>query len=474
MDQFGFLPDVIKRHAKVMFGETGNSILERFCDCLDDEYDTTKEEIDDLLTGIDPDTCDVTLLKYLGFLLNEYPDPDWTELQQREFIKNLVALHKYKGTHHNVSLRSLMIYKQDIDLIELWKTTAVNPLESTHYQSYQSAGYPFKSARIDVISCQGACETVGETDYDYMTPSEAEAYLDSLGDVLPVHVLVRKIFAERADTDLFHEDNDDLGCVTYCETTCETDKEGDVSYWGGSIVRGVPEDEFNAVSSDDLSAIQSCVYICETTCEDCCECWGYRIVPDAYGEIYLVGEGFFDTRMKVALPEEEYCTVACEVACEAGPSQTDSVCVVGDQYLFFVHHTFYLGHVPGTEYFSYRFYIEGDPDFTEQTWAADKEAVAWAENAEDCDGNDLTDSEREAACGYSCENATCQSYCETECETGCEVWCQGEACETYCMNYCQENCQTGCQAGYCQVGCEADCETGGDEADILIVEGGEW
>jgi hypothetical protein len=194
------------------------------------------------------------------------------------------------------------------------------------------------------------------------------------------------------------------------------------------------------------------------------------VVPDIQGEIYFGGNGYFDVRMRDTIPDAHVCLSSCEAACEAGASQTDSIIIEGS-YLYFIHHIWYLGYTPGTSYWQYRVYIESGEDFTEKY--GDKEEIYWAASAEDCDGNDLTDAERQAICGATCEAGGCQAYCENNCETGCEVWCEGGGCETTCEGVCQSGCQSACQAGFCQTSCQGSCETVQETVDYLIVDGGE-
>jgi len=440
-----------------------SSILEEWCKAIDAEYEETKTEIEELLNVIDPDECDLGYLKYIAGLLGESIPPTLGALNQREFLKNLCDYYKIKGTHLNAELRSKVIKGKDIELVELYKTKAY---ETTEYSNTKDSTYSLKSARIDVIDCSLGCETLDET---AMTPSQAEEYLEDIGDILPVHVLVRKDFETQDVIDESDFPEDYIGCISACETMCEGACETIDETWVGSKVQGNFED-LAPTPSDNLVAIETCVYSCETECEDCCQCWGYSVIPEIRGEIYFGGDGYFDVRMRDVIPDEHVCTLVCEAACEASSNQTDSLILEGT-YMYSISRIWYLGYVPGTSYWSYRIYIESGEDFSEKY--GDKEEIYWASSAVDCDGTALSDSERQAICTAVCENGACQAYCENYCESGCEVWCEDSTCETGCQGVCQYDCQSACQAGICQSSCQGACETINQVSDYLIIDGGE-
>ena len=441
-----------------------SSILEEWCKAIDAEYEETKAEIEELLNLIDPDECDIGYLKYIAGLLGESIPPTLNELNQREFLKNLCDYYKIKGTHLNAELRSKVIKDKNISLIELYKTQL---FETTDYSSIEDVNHDLKSARIDVMDCSLGCETIDET---VMNPAQAEAYLEDLGEVLPIHVLVKKEFETQSVLDELDYPDDYIGCVSSCETYCEGTCETIDETWDGSYVSGDFQDSMSSIQ-DNLIAIETCIYSCETECEDCCQCWGYKVIPEIRGEIYFGGVGYIDVRMRDVIPDDHTCTIACEAACEATGNQTDSILMEGT-YLYFIDHIWYLGTIPGTAYWLYRIYMESGENFSDKY--GDKEEIYWASSAQDCDDNDLTDGERQSVCTATCEDATCQSYCENNCESGCEVFCEAATCETSCEGVCQYDCQSACQALICQASCEGGCETAGAQVnDYLIIDGGE-
>lgn len=441
-------------------------------------------DIQGLFDDIDIDTCDISVLRYISGLMGEYPESEWEEQEKRDFVKNLGALIKLKGLHRNVSLRSL-IKGDNVSLTENYKEE-IN--EDRDYSRSETDTYPFLSARVEVLSCNAFCETLAETDVNYKTPNHGKTYIEGIGDVLPAHTKVKDTYRKEDLTGSVRTLSGYFACKGSCETVCEDSCEDEDEV---DTVNNAYFEETVSSLSEDFTFSSTCVSNCETVCEDCCECYNFAVIPESYGEVSALGDGYIECKMYEILPNSELggpdeygasCTMPaqamfgpCDTGCEVS-DESDSVLMV-ESYLFYVRYIQLLAADAGYTYTKYRFYLDSEEDMTDKSedflgedlgWEG--RAVSWASNAVDCDGNPLTDDEREDVCTSGCE-MSCVSYCEENCEEVVEL-CSG-ACETACTDACMNDCQSACQAGFSQV-CEA-CETSDQGiSDYLIVDGGDF
>ena len=227
----------------------------------------------------------------MAFLLGVPIPGDWTDETRRQYLKQIPALLKIKGTHLHFAKKAAFYDHKDVWLVELWKSVQN---EDRFYSQHPSTFYSLKSARVDMLACSGTCESICEsiceegfqTSGEYVQPSAAEAILNELGQVLPVHVLLRRQARYVEPNEFFEQPNETLGCHTVCESICVTACQLSEQAWPGSYVESFLSDA-GPSPYDSWAFSTICIRSCESICQTCCECG-----------------------------QEGTCTTVCEVSCQ--------------------------------------------------------------------------------------------------------------------------------------------------------------
>jgi hypothetical protein len=256
--------------------DAGEAILQKITYMLEKEAGAHVEMLRKLIVNLDVDNCDVSRLDYLAFILGIPIPGDWTDEIRRQYLRQLPDLLKIKGTHLNFAKQAAFHDHSDVWLVELWKRI------ENEYRSYRrepDATHTLKSARVDMLSCATSCESICESicesgfqlDGDYVQPSAAEQILAELGEVLPVHVVLRRQAEFVEPNEAFYPSYDTLGCWSYCESWCEDACESDTQVWPGSYTESDFRD-LGPVPQDRWAYETICITICESICQTCCEC----------------------------------------------------------------------------------------------------------------------------------------------------------------------------------------------------------
>lgn len=314
---YKYFPTYVKRRDELAgVDDAGEAVLQKLTYMLEKEAGAHVEMIRRLLYELDVDTCSVSRFNYLAFILGIPVPGDFSDEKRRMYLKQIPDLLKIKGTHLNFA-KQAAFHAQDVWLVELWKT---EENEYRRYSQTSSSTYNLKSARVDMLTCGSSCESICESICEsgiqlsgaYVQPSAAERILEDLGEVLPVHVVLRRQaeFVER--TDSFYPSYDTLGCSAYCESICTVACEAQEQAWPGSYTESGFGDS-GPVPYDSWAYSTLCVTICESTCQTCCEC----------GQ-----EGTCETLCEVTCQVvcetvcQSTCMLACQTGCQFGSCET--------------------------------------------------------------------------------------------------------------------------------------------------------
>lgn len=277
LELYRYFPTFTKRRDELAGVDgAGESILQKITYMLEKESGAHVEMLRKLIVNLDVDNCDVSRIDYLAFIFGIPIPGDWTDEIRRQYLKQLPALIKIKGTHPHFVKQAAFHGRADYWIVELWKRIEN---EDRSWREQPNPSHQLKAARIDMLSCATSCESVCESiceagmqlDGDYVAPSIAQQILNELGEVLPVHVVLRRQAQFVEPSDGFYPANDTLGCWTFCESWCENACETDVQDWPGSYVDGEFFDR-SPFPQDSYSFETICVTMCESYCQTCCEC----------------------------------------------------------------------------------------------------------------------------------------------------------------------------------------------------------
>jgi hypothetical protein len=254
----------------------GEAVLQKVTYMLEKEAGAQSEMLRRLLVDLDVDNCDVSRLDYLAYILGVPIPGDLTDEYRRQYLRQLPDLIKLKGLHQKFIKEAAFRNRKDIWLVELWKTTEN---EDRNYERSPDAVYRFKAARVDMMSCSGSCESVCESICEegfqlsgaYVNPSQAQEILNELGEVLPIHVVLRRQAQFIEPNEAFPITQDTLGCWTSCESICENVCETAAQVWPGSYTESNFRD-LGPVPSDSWAFETVCINVCESVCQTCCEC----------------------------------------------------------------------------------------------------------------------------------------------------------------------------------------------------------
>ena len=255
---------------------SGEAVLQKLTYMLEKESGAHSEMIRRLLVDLDVDNCDPSRFDYLAYILGVPIPGDLTDEYKRQYLRQLPDLLKVKGLHQYFLKQAAFRNRKDIWLVELWKT---EEHEDRSYEQSPDAAHQLKAARIDMMSCSGSCESICESICEsgfqlsgaYVNPSQAEQILSELGDVLPIHVVLRRQAQYIEPNEVFPATLDTIGCWTSCESICVTACESGEQTWPGSYVEGNFRDA-GPVPSDSWAYETICVNVCESVCQTCCEC----------------------------------------------------------------------------------------------------------------------------------------------------------------------------------------------------------
>lgn len=306
LELYKYFPTFVK-HRDELAGvdDAGEAILQKITYMLEKESGAHSEMIRRTILNIDPDHCDPSRFDYLAFLLGVPIPGDWTDEKRRQYLRQIPGLLKIKGTHLNFAKQAAFIDRPDIWLVELFKTTEN---EDRYYSRTSGGGFDLKSARVDMLSCSGSCESVCESSCEsgfqlqgnWVRPGIAEQILADMGQVLPVHVVLRREAVFIEPNDAHYPTFDSIGCHYYCESVCESDCEAGEELWPGSYTEYIHSDR-GFFPRDRYTIETFCITTCESWCQTCCEC----------GQ-----EGTCATTC------ETLCQLVCESVCQEG-CQTD-------------------------------------------------------------------------------------------------------------------------------------------------------
>lgn len=334
MELYRYFPTFIKyQDSQAGLDDDGEALLQKITWCLEKESGAHSEMVRQLILNLDRDYCNPRLLNYLAYIFGERIPGSWGDEQRRHFLKALPDLLKIKGEHLGFVRRAAFHDRKDVFLVELFKTQLY---EDRAYSMYRGASYPYQSARIDILACISSCESWCETlceagtiEGARLTSTMAEGLLDDLGEVLPVHVLLRKDVRVVEPSYPFFPSYDTLGCVSVCETWCETACETAEESWPGSYVEAALRDRFT-MPRDLTSYSTECITACESACQTCCECGaegtctvGCEVVCEVVCEDICQGACMMTCQTGCQAGGCEwgcqvYCEDYCETVCEAG------------------------------------------------------------------------------------------------------------------------------------------------------------
>jgi len=323
LELYRYLPTFIRRRDELAgLDNAGEAVLQKLTYMLEKESGAHVEMIRRLIVELDVDNCDPSRFNYLGYILGIPIPGDWTDARRRMYLKQLPNLLKIKGTHLNFS-KQAAFHQQDVWLVELWKT---QEREYRYYAQSPFSTYHLKSARVDMLSCATSCESICESicehgvqlSGDYVRTTVAQRILDQLGEVLPVHVVLRRQtqFVERVDS--FYPSYDTLGCISWCQSICEGACTIQAQSWPGSYLESDFDDEAPQVY-DSWSYETTCITLCESICQTCCEC-GQEGTCETLCEVtcQAVCEAVCQsTCMTTCQSIRQTCLMSCEITCEA-------------------------------------------------------------------------------------------------------------------------------------------------------------
>jgi len=330
---YRYFPTFIKERDELAGVDgAGEAVLQKITYMLEKEAGAHVEMLRKLIVNLDVDNCDPSRFDYLAFILGVPIPRDWTDQIRRQYLRQLPDLIKIKGTHLNFAKQAAFRDRSDYWLVELWKTTEY---EDRSYRQKPNPSHQLKSARVDMLVCATSCETVCETvcetgfqlDGDYVPPGTAQNILNELGEVLPIHVLLRRQVRVIEPDDAFYTTRDTLGCWTFCESWCENACETATQPWPGSYAESLFTDRGPA-PLDRWSYQTICITMCETYCQSCCEC-GQEGTCQTVCE--LTCQVVCATVCQSACMQscQTTCQTVCQLACAAScQSSCQSICVL--------------------------------------------------------------------------------------------------------------------------------------------------
>lgn len=393
------------------------SILSGILSMLEEDSETMVSLISGIRQTIDIDNTSLALLPYLAAIVGGKIPASLDETHQREYLKNLVALYKIKGTYRSITNVGKM-RGYDFDIVELYKHD-VN--ETFDYDTERNTYFNKQSARVDLTTCGSSCETICESvcetlqepfEGETMSVWEAMQLWEELADFHPIHVLIRPNgqFQEFEDQ---HDWYECLTCCTGCETSCESSCESGFQRSDSSKVISDFNDAYE--HADELTVASWCVTSCETACQDCCEigcetsCVSQCETTACEGFCEMACQGICEYNCQNAGQVSQGCELTCQLRCE-------EMCQLLCQH-----------------------------------------ACQW--NLQEC-----VPCERGCEtlcmvwCELGCETGGCETYCTAGCEVHCEDYCESTGIESICTGTCQVGCISMCEA-ICQTGCETNQET---------------
>ena len=221
------------------------AVLERIMVALDEEGLQTELLIDDFADLTDADQATEPIRILMSVFLGSLLDTAKTEAFQRFFVRNLVSLHKIKGTSFSWKKQQQFTLGTVTPHVELFKTT---PNERCDYSFEKDAAHQLKSARFAFIGpCASACETGAEV--PELPRSQVRDVLDAIEDVRPAHVILRVPCKTKVLSDEWPTTSESLLPLE---------------------VIGSPLDTF-PVLEESLLIKRSCVSTAQVGCLSCCE-----------------------------------------------------------------------------------------------------------------------------------------------------------------------------------------------------------
>lgn len=222
-------------------------------------FERASEDVQAMIRGLpllnDPGHADVEALPYILSLLGGRLPADQSEVLQREYVRQVIALHKIKGTTQAIVKGGRHRNLGTLKIRELTKTT-FNEARGDYGEEFDDE-HPLRAARVDLASCNTQCESFTEyalgSGEEYsgtnLTVREQIRYWEQeLDDVRPVHVLIRRLMFLQQFNEEWAVSNDTVAILTTA-----------------SLI-----DEFEP-TEDELTITATCVGTCETSCQTCRE-----------------------------------------------------------------------------------------------------------------------------------------------------------------------------------------------------------
>lgn len=312
LELYRYFPTFVKYRDEIAgVDNAGEAVLQKITYMLEKEAGAHTEMLRRLILDLDPLHCDPSRFDYLAYILGVPIPGDWTDEYRRQYLRQIPDLLKIKGTHLHFGKQAAFA-QRDVWLVELFKTTEY---EDRYYSRTPDSMFDIKSARVDMLACSGSCESVCESscesgfqlEGEYIRPGLAQQILDELGEVLPVHVRLRReaVFVEPNDGFFFEQDT--IGCRFACESVCESACEGGSESWPGSYTEYTHTDRMR-MPRDTYEIGIFCITTCESFCQTCCEC----------GQ-----QGTCETTCELVcqLVCESVCQDTCQTTCQSGACQ---------------------------------------------------------------------------------------------------------------------------------------------------------
>jgi hypothetical protein len=317
LEVYRYFSTFIKRRDELAgVDDAGEAILQKITYMLEKESGAHVEMLRKLIVNLDVDNCDPSRIDYLGFILGIPIPHDWNDETRRQYLRLLPDLIKIKGTHLNFAKQAAFHDHSDVWLVELWKRIEN---EDRSYREVPNPSHQLKSARVDMLSCATSCESICESiceggfqvDGDYVPPGTAERILAELGEVLPIHVVLRRQQLMVEPNEAFYPSFDTLGCHTSCESICEDACESDTQVWPGSYTESDFRD-LGPIPQDRWAYETICITLCESICQTCCEC-------GQEGTCATVCE--VTCQVVCATVCQSTCMASCQTVCQIGACQ---------------------------------------------------------------------------------------------------------------------------------------------------------
>jgi len=314
MDLYQHLPEILRIRDELarLPGTGSKGPLGKFIECLELEGVVQENLAVGIVNLIDPDLVDEDYLIYMSLLFGEAVNENWSEFLKREYVKNLIKTIKTKCTTASWHRRSKEVGRGEIHIYELHKSDVE---EDFQYSRQPDPSHPYRSARVDIGTCISSCETVCEISCEnacesaleaaVLSPSQARAVIEDMGDIKPIHVLVRSDGGVESLSDSADNPTEYLSCGSFLEVDANRSK-----------VIGTLDDH-NPSINENLIGIQTCNSFCETsTCQICCE---FCLESGCATSCQLTCQAWCETNC------QSTCEVHCESACE---SQCEDTCQI--------------------------------------------------------------------------------------------------------------------------------------------------